>query len=81
MKKPKLFANTSSLSAVLLAAMLFLGGVLIASAVKQFSSGQWFSGCVSILGTFLVLLVGAIQISDLRKKNLKKREEDHHEHR
>ena len=72
MKKPKFFGRASSLSVMMAAAMLFLGGALIVSAVKQFSAGLWFSGCVSILGTLLVLLVGGILIAELRKKNLKK---------
>jgi len=71
MKTPKLIKQASAISVVMSVATLFLAGVLIYSAVTQFSDGHWFSGCVSILGTVLLLVSSYLLISDLSKKNKK----------
>ena len=73
MKKPKIF-KASLLPVIMTVAMVFLAGVLIVSAVRQFLGGQWFSGCVSTLGVLLVAVVCALLIEDLKKK--KKQEND-----
>lgn len=65
---PKLFGKASLLSYVMAAAVLFLSGVLIKSAVEQFIKGAWFSACVSILGVVLTIIAGSIIIVDLAKK-------------
>lgn len=78
MKKLKL-TRPSLLSVIMAVAMVFLAGVLVASAVNQFLAGHWFSGCVSILGVLLVGLVCALLIADLRKK--KQQEENQQETR
>lgn len=72
MKKPKLLGKASVLSVIMAAALLLLAGVLIKSAVSQFSAGQWFSGCVSILGTILIVVVCVMLTVDVKKKNAKR---------
>ena len=71
MKKPKLPEATSAISVIMSAATLLLAGVLIYSAVIQFLSGQWFSGCVSILGSVLLLITSYLLFSDMNKKTKK----------
>ena len=69
MKKPHFWKSKPSLLSVIMAvAMVFLAGVLIAGAVNQFSQGQWFSGCVSVLGVILVVVACALLMMDLSKK-------------
>lgn len=71
MKKPKLPEATSAISVIMSAATLLLAGVLIYSAVIQFLGGQWFSGCVSILGSVLLLITSYLLFSDMNKKTKK----------
>lgn len=73
MKKTMFRGKLSVLSVVMAAALLFLAGVLIYSAVRQFMGGQWFSGCVSVIGVVLVGASAWLLAMDLRKK---KREGD-----
>ena len=68
MKKWKILNKSMLLPVIMSVAMLFLAGVLISSAVSQFISHQWFSGCVSIVGVILVLLVFALLLSDVIRK-------------
>jgi len=76
MKTPKFLKKPSLLSVIMAAALVFLAGVLIGSAVNQFSQGHWFSGCVSVLGVLLVAVSCALLIFDLHKK--KKQEGENH---
>ena len=78
MKKPLLGGKISLLSAIMAAALLFLAGVLIYSAIRQFMRGLWFSGCVSVLGTVLVAVSAWILGADM-KQTVKKQEEDKHD--
>ena len=71
MKKPKLPEATSAISVIMSAATLLLAGVLIYSSVIQFLGGQWFSGCVSILGSVLLLITSYLLFSDMNKKTKK----------
>lgn len=68
MKRPNIFRKSALLTACMTVATVFLAVVLAVSAVKQFMAGQWFSGCVSILGVALVAAVSGLLIVDLRKK-------------
>ena len=68
MKFPKFYKRPSLLSVIMGLALVFLAGVLVSSAVTQFSQRLWFSGCVSILGVILVVMAGALLGMDLRKK-------------
>lgn len=69
MKKLHLLKSRPSLlSVIMAAAMVFLAAVLIAGAVSQFSQGQWFSGCVSVLGVILVIVSYVLLMMDLSRK-------------
>ena len=68
MKFPKFYKRPSLLSVIMGLALVFLAGVLVSSAVAQFSQRLWFSGCVSILGVILVVMAGALLGMDLHKK-------------
>lgn len=76
MKRPIFWGKLSLLSVIMAAALLFLAGVLIYSAVRQFMDGRWFSGCVSVLGTFLVAVSAWILGTDMKKK-VEKKEDKH----
>lgn len=68
MKTPTILKKTPLLFFVLMVALVLLAVVLVVSAVNQFAQSHWFSGCVSILGVFLVGVACSLLISDLRKK-------------
>lgn len=78
MKKPIFGGKLSLLSVIMAAALLFLAGVLVYSAVRQFMDGRWFSGCVSVLGVCLVAVSSWILGTDMKKK-VEKQEEDKHD--
>ena len=69
MKTPKLFKMASLLSVVMSAAAIFLAVVLIRDAIRRFSAGQWFSGCVSALGVFLIIVAAVVVGLDLGHKS------------
>jgi len=69
LKLPELLKKASLLSIVMSVAAIFLGVVLIYSAIVQFIAGQWFSGCVSLLGVLLVIVAAAVVVLDLRHKS------------
>ena len=72
MKVPKLFGSASAVPVIMIVATLFLAGMLVKSAVSQFMDGQWFSGCVSVLGVILVLVTALLLTMDVVKKKEKK---------
>lgn len=74
MKKPKFQHKASVVSIAMTVAMVCLAAILVYSAVVQFLDGLWFSGCVSILGTLLVVVAGVILLVDVLKKKRKKQE-------
>lgn len=76
MKRPVFGGKVSLLSVIMGAALVFLAGVLIYSAVRQFLAGLWFSGLVSVIGTILVAVSAWILGTDM-KKSAKKKEEHH----
>ena len=73
MKLPEMLKKASLLSIVMSLAAIFLGVVLIYSAIVQFIAGQWFSGCVSLLGVLLVIAAAAVVVLDLRHKSKENR--------
>jgi len=60
-----------ALTAVMAVALLFLSVVLGRSAVVQLRDAHVFSGCISIAGTVLFLLVSGLMFHDLYKKRQK----------
>lgn len=72
MKMPKLFGSASAVPIIMIVATVFLAGLLVKGAVSQFVDGQWFSGCISVLGVVLVLVTALLLILDVVKKKEKK---------
>ena len=73
MKTPKLFGKASLLSVVMTAAAVFLAVVLVRDAVLRFSAGEVFSGCVSALGVFLIIVAAVMVALDLGHKSKEKK--------
>ena len=63
--------QVAALTTVMAVALLFLGIVLGRSAVVQLRAAHTFSGCISIAGTVLILLVSVLMFCDLYKKRQK----------
>lgn len=74
MKPPKFFGKASVLSVIMTVAMVFVTAVLIYSAVTQFKAGQWFSGCVSILGAVLTSIISLMLLNDFKKRQKNKQQ-------
>ena len=74
MKIPNLWKKASPLSIVMTVASVFLGVVLLYSAIVQFIAGKWFSGGVSLLGVLLIIGAAVMVLLDLAHKKKEKQD-------